>query len=303
MTSTLRAALARLLAASFAVLTLAGLTAPSAHADTTRAREQIIWNVHSLLQGDMEGAQSSYWAMIGALRNAAGHNVGNGVGATERLRADGARAVEIRLMDGNRGVAALYVRSDNLYLMGVWTPSSLSGSATGLVGFRDQRAEMQAILQRNGTPDTVADFGFDSNYDALGSNMRATVGMNGYTIGNAVRAVSGYSHNMTGTARAGFQASLIILIQAVSEAARFQDIAVTVGSNIRRGVSGENTRLSLGQVNLENRWSGISQWLHSALNPVPGTSLAVMHLNGTDYRSLEEYTRRYHYTLALGTYF
>ncbi|MEU4199232.1 ribosome-inactivating family protein [Streptomyces sp. NPDC026294] len=301
--STLPAALARLLAASLAVLTLAGLTASSAHADTTRPREQIIWNVRSLLQGDMEGAQTSYWAMIGALRNAAGHNVGNGVGATERLRADGARAVEIRLMDGDRGVAALYVRSDNLYLMGVWTPSSLSGSVSGLVGFRDQRAEMQAILQRNGTPAPVTDFGFNSNYDALGSGTRAAVGMNGYTIANAVRAVSAYNHNMTHTAQTGFQASLIILIQAVSEAARFQDIAITVGGNIRSYASGDGTRLSLGQVNLENQWSGISQWLHSALNPVPGTTLAIMRLNGTDYRSLEEYTRRHHYTLALGTYF
>ncbi|WP_030019843.1 ribosome-inactivating family protein, partial [Streptomyces monomycini] len=144
-------------------------------------------------------------------------------------------------MDGDRGVAALYVRSDNLYLMGVWTPSSQSGSVSGLVGFRDQRAEMQAILQRNGTPAPVTDFGFNSNYDALGSDTRATVGMNGYTIANAVRAVSGYNNHMTHTAQTGFQASLIILIQAVSEAARFQDIAITVGNNIRSGRSGSDT--------------------------------------------------------------
>ncbi|WP_167745441.1 ribosome-inactivating family protein, partial [Streptomyces monomycini] len=145
------------------------------------------------------------------------------------------------LMDGDRGVAALYVRSDNLYLMGVWTPSSLSGSPSGLVGFRDQRDHMQAVLQRNGTPAAVGDFRFDSNYDALGSGMRANVGMNGYTIANAVRAVSGYDTHMTRTAQTGFQTDLIILIQAVSEAARFQDIAITVSDNIRSGRSGSVT--------------------------------------------------------------
>ncbi|MEU2790982.1 ribosome-inactivating family protein [Streptomyces sp. NPDC007100] len=301
--STLRAVLARLLAASLVVLTLAGLTAPAAHADTSRPRHQIIWNIHSLLQGDMQNAQTSYWAMIGALRNAAGHNVGNGVGATERLRAEGPRAVEIRLMDNDAPYAALYVRSDNLYMMGVWSPSSHSGSVTGLVGFRDQRAEMQAILQRNGTPAAVTDFGFDSNYDALGSDTRATVGMNGYTIADAVRAVHGYNRNMTHTAQTGFQASLIILIQAVSEAARFQDIAITVGANIRNYASGSGTRLSINQVNMENDWSDISEWLHTALNPEPDTILATMRIGNEEFNSLDSFNRRFHYTLAQGKFF
>ncbi|MFH9426466.1 ribosome-inactivating family protein [Streptomyces sp. NPDC017529] len=301
--STLRAALARILAASLAVLALAGLAAPSAHADTTRPRHQIIWNVQSLLDGNMEDAYSRYWSMIGALRTAAGHRVGNGVGATERLRAEGARAVEIRLMNGNEPYAALYVRSDNLYTMGVWSPSQQSGSVTGLVGFRDQRAEMQAILQRNGTPAAVTDFGFNSTYDALGSYRRAEVGMNGYTIADAIRAVHGYSHRMTATQQAGFQAQLIILIQAVSEAARFQDIAITVGNNIRSYASGSATRLSTNQVNMENDWSDVSEWLHAALNPEPDTILTTIRFGGGEYNSLEAFNRRFHYTLAQGSYF
>ncbi|WP_035804964.1 ribosome-inactivating family protein [Kitasatospora mediocidica] len=304
MTSTLRAALTRLLAASLAVLTLAGLTATSAHADTTRPREQIIWNVHSLLSGDMKDAYGRYWSMLGALRGTVGHRVGNSVTATERLRQDGARAVEIRIMNDDQSVASLFLRSDNLYVMGVWTPSPNSGSATGAVGFHDQRAELQAILQRNGTPAAVTDLGFDSTYDALGSDTRGAVGMNGYTIAEAIRAVSGYNHNMTETAQRGFRASLIILIQAVAEAARFQDIAITVSRNIYSYASGSSTKLSLAQVNLENAWSPISRWLHAAVSPLPpGTTLATLRLDGQDYNSLEQYNMRYTYTLALGTYF
>ncbi|KOT62925.1 MULTISPECIES: ribosome-inactivating family protein [Streptomyces] len=301
--STLRAAFARLLAASLAALAVAGLTAPSAHADTTGERHQIVWNVHSLLRGERQDAYSRYWNMIGALRTAAGHRVGNGVGATERLRSTGARAIEIRLVDNNESYASLYVRSDNLYTMGVWTPSRNSGSVTGLVGFRDQRLEMQAILQRNGTPAPVTDFGFDSTYDALGSYTRASVGMNLYTIADAARAVHGYNPEMTPTQQGGFRAQLIILIQAVSEAARFQDLAITIGENIRTGESGPATRLSTDQVNMENDWSAVSRWLRDALNTPPDTTLATIRFGGGEFDSLEAFNRRFHYTLAKGSFF
>ncbi|OKI00841.1 hypothetical protein A6A06_18185 [Streptomyces sp. CB02923] len=241
--------------------------------------------------------------MIGDLRTAAGHNVGNGVGATERLRADGARAVEIRLVNDNESYASLYVQSDNLYMMGVWTPSPHSGSVSGLVGFRDQRAEMQAILQRNGTPAPVTDFGFNSNYDSLGSNRRAEVGMNGFTIADAARALHGYNPHMTHTQQAGFQAQLIILIQAVSEAARFQDIAITVGNNIRNYASGQGTRLSLNQVNMENNWGNISGWLSAALDLPPDTISTTIEFGGEHFNNLDAFNRRFHYTLAKGSFF
>lgn len=276
MTKLLRAACTRALATLLVLLAAVGLTAPAAHADTGNTqRVQIIWNVHSLMTGDAVTAQQDYATMIDSLRSAAGHNVlWDRLGDTETRTDNDHHVVEIRVMDNNDSVAGLYLRSDNLYLMGFWTGSPNSGSVTGLLGFSDQFQELQFILQRNGTPAAVQNIGYSSSYNALGSDRRTRVSMDMTRIALALNMVRRANTTNVPYNTTAFRDQLLILIQATAEAARFQDIRDRVWANIGLGRDSTvpNPHLDNDMIGLENNWGRISTWVHQQVNGTDTTT-------------------------------
>jgi hypothetical protein len=197
----------------------------------------------------------------------------------------------------NVGFASLFVRTNDGYVMGFWTPSRNSGSFAGVLGFSDMYQQLEAIHTAAGRGAVqVGDLGFRSNYMALGSDVRGDVGMGPAGIGNAIRVLQAYDSRTTATAQAGLRACLIVLIQATMEAARFQYISDQVLRNIR---TNSNDALITYSLQLENAWTQMSAWIHNGWNNPP--NLALFRVGNNFFQNPRQLLGTIGYVLSAGS--
>ncbi|MFB1048041.1 ribosome-inactivating family protein [Streptomyces chrestomyceticus] len=287
------------------VCVLAGfvVAAPQARADTNGYRHQIVWNVQNLYEGDFGAAADDYREMISALRDAAGHTLrGQQLGATEVRAATDHRAVEIRMVNGQdvpgNSVASLYLRSNDLYLMGIWTPNGngVDVPVSGLMAFNGMQREMQTIVQRATRVEyPIGPLHVGANYDALGSTRRTEVGMGGYALRGAIQLLQRYSRPQSEEAVLAMNGAYLTLIQATAEAARFESIATHVENNLR---TYQETRLTREDSAMENQWNTLSGWLLARYRNEPGNGIT---FRGVHYATLNALLAVSGYIMAQGS--
>ncbi|MFK8844059.1 ribosome-inactivating family protein [Streptomyces sp. Ac-502] len=286
------------------VCALAGFVAaaPQARADTDEPREQIVWNVHNLFAGNFRGAATDYQNMISALRDRAGHNLlTQRLGATEVRANNDHRAVEIRMVNGpdtpGNSVASLYLRSNDLYVMGLWTPNGGGDvPVSGLMAFRDMDGEMRNIVRRATTVNhPVGDLRVGAGYDALGSSRRTQVRMGGNGLRDAIQRIQHYQRPASEDEVQSMNDAYLTLIQATAEAARFESIASHVADNLRQN---RETHLSSQDSTMENQWNTLSSWVLARLRNPTGEGIT---FRGVHYVTLNALLAASGYIMAQGS--
>ncbi|MFD9688825.1 ribosome-inactivating family protein [Kitasatospora sp. NPDC059088] len=299
--STLFAVVLALLTCLFAA---SSTTAAQANTGTNRLF-QIDWSLDGIVQNNPSQAAADYDSVITELRGAArGNSVLMGRMDDTEIRPDDDRhLIEVRLQQGGQHIGSVYFRSDNLYIMGIWTPSQNSGSVSGILGFSDQRVALQQILARAGYQRAVGNLNVGSSYMALGSAARATVRMGATEIAFATGLIHFYDSHSTATSATLRNQSYLVLIQALAEAARFEEIRAHVSNNLRTRA---NQPVPAALISWENQWSAVSRWLHQVMQD---PSTPPFEINGTSYRTpqlllgspIPGYPNRIGYLLALGS--
>ncbi|MEU6963910.1 ribosome-inactivating family protein [Streptomyces chrestomyceticus] len=286
------------------VCVLAGfvVAAPQARADTNGPRHQIVWNVQNLYAGNFRAAATDYQNMISALRDAAGHSLlTQRLGATEVRANNDRRAVEIRMVNGpdipGNSVASLYLRSNDLYVMGLWTPNGGGDvPVSGLMAFRGMDQEMRNIVQRATTVHhPVGDLRIGAGYDALGSERRTRVGMGGDALRSAIQRIQHYQRPTNEDDVRAMNDAYLTLIQATAEAARFETIATHVANNLRQH---QETRLTSTDSTMENQWNTLSGWLLARLRNPTGDGI---NFRGVHYVTLNALLAASGYIMAQGS--
>lgn len=288
-----------------ALTAVQGVVAPSAHADPANEHTIIYWNITGMNQGASADVASNYSAMLGQLRNLAGHGTGPGFGDTTQAQN---RLIEMRVIDNNDLQGAhrlsLYFWADNLYLVGFTS----SGQNYGFneEGVRDPNApRVRAIMQRvYGGAQTFNPLTFRETYGSLdGSQQRVGWGFNPTALHADLRRLMNlHSENSTSAVRR----AIVQTIAATSEAGRYETIARVVRDDVAYG--GTQGVGTLG-VALENGWSELSSWVHDAMahpDETPHRPLAFMGgtylwRNLTELRIGNTQTAGLGYVLTLGS--
>ncbi|MFZ4841795.1 ribosome-inactivating family protein [Mycetocola saprophilus] len=207
-----------------------------------------IGDAASLSQG------TQYYQFIDSVRHAAGHDYRPGV--LESTRTDG--LIRVTLGAGNTRVI-LWLTAGNLYLRGF---TAANGATFGF-GDYDLRGELLTRHLLHGTYERLA---FDSDYTSLaqasGRN-RDTMPLSFGGIRGAVLDLGGAT-TASGHQRPVIARGLLLLVQFVSEAARFYEIYGVMW----RMMATPDTLLGLTpfQMTLENNWGSISNFGHQISN-------------------------------------
>ncbi|MEU8580269.1 ribosome-inactivating family protein [Streptomyces abikoensis] len=286
------------------VCALAGvvMAAPRARADTNGPRHQIVWNVQNLYAGNFRAAANEYQNMITAVRNAAGHSLLNQeLGETEVRQNNDHHVVEIRMVNGpdtpGNSVASLYLRSNDLYVMGIWTPSvNQDVPVSGLMAFRNMGQEMTHIVQQaTGQNHAVGDLRVGANYSDLGTDRRTQVPMGGNGLRAAIQRIQGYQRPQNADDVRAMNDAYLTLIQATAEAARFELIATHVANNLRQN---RETRLGADDSVMENNWDAISNWIRARLSNPMGEGII---FRGAQYATVRALLTAARYIMVQGS--
>ncbi|MFI9202793.1 ribosome-inactivating family protein [Streptomyces sp. NPDC053048] len=256
----------RLLGLAMALAMTIGListaAAPTAHADPNDAHTQWTWQISDLQHGG-EAAERSYWDLIARLHDLSGHRI-PGQDRLAETTNQPARLIEIRLQAGEQYWGSLYFWADNLYLAGFYQPS-VDGSDDHHYAFPDTWPdEFSRVL--GGVP--VDRLPFGGNYNALpggSTSARQQQVINAFSFYSALgtlRDAPRYLH--TGPGRETIGRSLVTIIQATSEAARFARIFDNIRGNMLHYTANP---IGADNVVLEQNWDHISNWVYRALRP------------------------------------
>ncbi|MEU6486350.1 ribosome-inactivating family protein [Streptomyces sp. NPDC046887] len=242
-------------------LSMVGLTAPVSHADPKQPLTEIHWNITGL-EGGGQAAHDEYWRVIDQLHHHTGHDfhqtqLDETTGLSNRL-------VQISLHHKGAYVGALYFWADNLYLAGIYQP----GQGGGHFAFRDQRpADFNAVLGVHSEP-----LPWNGSYIALpGGSTRQNLQINGPRLHGAMMNLAGARRLIShGAGQDLLGQSLVMMIQATAEAARFGRVFDNIRGNIRTAGSG-GAQLGVENVDLQQNWSRISNWVYRVIqNPAAG---------------------------------
>ncbi|MFG3223727.1 ribosome-inactivating family protein [Kitasatospora sp. NPDC048194] len=247
-------------------LALGLVTGLSGTASATNYRI-VDWDISRITDGGQEHAARYYHAVDGLHQNTYGNATHEN--AVMQTTTDRSRIVQIRIRDtGGNELVSLYFWADNLYLAGFYAPyGGDAGSGRHHFSFADGR-DMAASLGV-GTRSPVR----TGNYTSLpGGNNRENLRITPATLYNAAYVLghaTGYNDSVG--------ASLLLMIQAFSEAARFGPIFSQVYNNI---YNHNETPLGRDLAGLENQWDEISRFAHD------------VRRNGSSYLDLFGHTVR-----------
>ncbi|MFB7470059.1 ribosome-inactivating family protein [Kitasatospora sp. NPDC056184] len=238
---------------------LLGMTPPAAHADTNDRLSIINWDI-SDLGGGGASAHQRYWDVIAALHARSSHDWFR-TDLDETVVADNDQLIQISLHRSGAYLGAMYIWPHNLYVAGFYQVGG-----THWV-FNDGNAATARFNRVLGVNASVLPW--SSNYNNIpGGGNRQNQQINGPRLDNALQQVRQISALLnSGSGRSVLADSLVMMVQATSEAARFGRIFDNIRGNIRdHGFA----QIGTENVNLETNWSALSNWVYRVMNN-PGT--------------------------------
>jgi hypothetical protein len=231
---------------------------------------KIEWNLD---EKDNDGGENYYHDMIRALRERASDQCL--LNKTYALTSDKKQFIEIQVTQGGNHIISLFVQSSSLYVVG-WS-TRVSGDWQ-YIQIDDQPVPSGQTVALT-TP-------FGGDYGALerAAEQERTAGSLGQAgIAAAVQSLASANPGAAISWRPRARA-LLVLIQAVSESARFRPITRTIRHGLTSGIA---TQASEQWLDLENHWSALGRNLQNAVesdtDPVAYTSNFVSITTLADY--------------------
>lgn len=237
---------------------LAGLAAPAAHADTNQPLTQVTWVIDDLLNGGADPHQQ-YWNMIADLHRHSGHDYFRD-NVDETTRSTQSQLIQVSVWRYGTYQGALYFWANNLYLAGFYQP----GNGGGHYAFNDP-ASTARFNQVLGVQARVLPW--TGNYSTLpGGSARQNQQINGPRLDSALQQLHQANTLLqSANGRDLLGQSLVMMIQATSEAARFGRVFDNIRGNIR---DHGGAQIGIENADLEQNWGNISNWIYRVLqNP------------------------------------
>ncbi|MGI5526003.1 ribosome-inactivating family protein [Streptomyces syringium] len=250
------------LALAMTVGLISTAAAPAAHADPHDTHTQWTWQIEDLQHGG-EAAERSYYRLIERLHDISGHRI-PGQDRLAETTNQPARIIEIRLQNGEQYWGSLYFWADNLYLAGFYQPS-VDGSDDHHYVFPDVWPDEFSRVLGGVQVDRLP---FGGNYNQLPGGSTQARQQQSITAFSFYAALATLQHAPrylhTGPGRESMGRSLVTIIQATSEAARFARLFDNIRGNMR-----DYTANPIGAENvvLEQNWDHISDWVYRAMQP------------------------------------
>lgn len=238
---------------------LVGLSAPAASADPDRILTVHDWVIDDLENGGQDPHQQ-YWNMVAAMHRVTGHDFFRDT--LDETTTNGNALFQVSVHRYGTYVGALYFWTNDLYLAGFYQ----AGAGGGHYAFNEpRRARFNELLRIQSTtlPWSGSYTGFSGNAGDQGS--RSNLQINGLRLDNALQQLGrANSHLQSQNGRAVLSQALVMIIQATSEAARFGRIFDNIRTNIRDYHTG-GAQMGAENVNLQQNWGTISNWLYRVL--------------------------------------
>ncbi|MFJ7910995.1 ribosome-inactivating family protein [Kitasatospora sp. NPDC096204] len=234
---------------------LTGMTSPAARADTNERLTNIDWDI-SDLNGGGGSPHQRYWDVISRLHTLSSHDWFR-TDLDETVVADNEQLIQISIHRSGVYQGAMYFWPHNLYLAGFY-----QAGGTHWV-FNDGAASTNRFNRVLGVNASVLPW--SSNYNNIpGGGSRQNQQINGPRLDNALQQVHHISGLMaSGSGRSLLADSILMMVQATSEAARFGRIFDNIRGNIRdHGLA----QIGVENVNLETNWATISNWVYRVMN-------------------------------------
>ncbi|MCU1247054.1 MAG: hypothetical protein JWQ49_83 [Edaphobacter sp.] len=255
-------------------LFVALLAAKTARAQTINVSST--WMNFTSTPSDTQASQ--YSGLISSLRNAAATSFRNGVMITPTTSSEqSANLITMQLTDvgrtdpdtGQNPTMTLWFTADNLYLRGFTNTQGQTfyfnePSTNGNPGYSlPQAFESTSQGQAFGPAGWMTGLGMSSNYNSLtqasGLN-RSNISLGWPNFYNAFYTLAYYGVNGN-SSYSGCAASLLLMIQYSSEAARFNDVYGFTSVWVQRyAADNESTSLPLWMQYMENSWAQISNY-------------------------------------------
>ncbi|MET8543732.1 ribosome-inactivating family protein [Kitasatospora sp. NPDC004799] len=234
---------------------LMGMTPSAAHADTNDRLTIIDWDI-SDLNGGGASPHQRYWDVISRLHTLSSHDWFR-TDLDETVVADNDQLIQISLHRNGAYLGAMYYWPHSLYLAGFY---QVGGTHWVFNDGDASRARFNRVLgvQARTLP-------WSSNYNNIpGGGNRQDQQINGPRLDNALQQVRQIEAlQNSGSGRAVLADSLLMMIQATSEAARFGRIFDNVRGNIRdHGLA----QIGVENVNLETNWAALSNWVYRVMD-------------------------------------
>ncbi|MFG2908324.1 ribosome-inactivating family protein [Kitasatospora sp. NPDC048286] len=238
---------------------LTGMTSPAARADTSENLTNINWDI-SDLNGGGASPHQRYWDVIARLHTLSSHDWFR-TDLDETQVRDVDRLIQISIHRGGIYQGALYFWPHNLYVAGFYQAGGTHWT------FNDGPAAVGRFNRVLGVNASLIPW--SSNYNNIpGGSDRQSQQITGPRLDNALQQLSHISGLMaSGSGRSLLADSVLMMVQATSEAARFGRIFDNIRGNIRdHGVA----QVGVENVNLETNWAALSNWVYRVMNN-PGT--------------------------------
>ncbi|MFD8141575.1 ribosome-inactivating family protein [Streptomyces sp. NPDC059708] len=234
----------------------------------------IDWNISDITAGGQEHALNYYHLIDRIHQLSYGEPTGEqGVAQTTR---ETNRIIQVRIRDtGGSDLVSIYLWADTLYVAGFYAPRSTQNIRH--FEFADNRPGMSTVLG----VDHIRSLVRNGNYNALpGGNTRENLVLTPSSIYDAAYTL-GYANGYTD--QVGH--SLLVMIQVLSEAARFGRILERVYDNIHNY---RQNPLGLEYRWLENEWGNIAVFIRERHRNRPAT----FNYRGTIIATLEQLRQR-----------
>ncbi|MFE3263604.1 ribosome-inactivating family protein [Streptomyces sp. NPDC059215] len=291
-----RAIVGSLAAISIALGATAGIGATSASADTGKSQVSHVWL--SLTQNGGATVREQYFAFLSSVRNAAGHSF-RGDTSIAQSAAQGIIRVDVNI--GGSGIT-FWVTPQDLYVVGFSNSSGNTFRFNDLDDATVGRLTNAAHAQGFNGPVTTLSYG--GNYNSLSNAAergRENTPISNNDIYNMIYplAISRPDNVSLSTEGRNAARALILAIQFVSEAARFNDVAGVMGEALNNQAP-RRAGLPAQLQHLENNWARISQFGVAVSNNPSTTPVNISNAGDPDHgnptpltlRSFSDVSRR-----------
>jgi hypothetical protein len=243
-----------------------GALAPTAQADPQQPLTVIDWDITGLEHGG-QGHHDRYWNVIDQVHRISGHNFHQILDETTTTYN---RLIQIRVSYARQHAVSLYFWANTLYLAGFYQPGQPNGTGNRHYVFPDGYPDaFNQVLGVN-----AQRLPWNGSYANLpdGSNRgdRRLTPQNLQNSLLSLRRTQELLGSQAGTTTVG--SSLVDIIGATAEAARFGYIFDVVRQNIRG-----NTSTPIGRFGavLETSWGDLSRWVYARLNDPSGDGITI----------------------------
>jgi hypothetical protein len=230
--------------------------------------------------------QAEQWgSLVQSLRNAAAFPYRDGTMITEQTSFEqAADLIQMQLTDVTPGVdpgqtVQLWFTADNLYLRGF---TNVQGQT---FYFPENSYSLGLAFESaglgNGPGAWMTSLGYSGNYNSLtavAAQGRENLSLSYGAFYNAAYALMYNGINQDGSTRQRVARGLMLMIQYMSEAARFTDINGFISSQVSNTANGQTT-LPLFQQYLENSWAQMSNYGESVTQDPTTPPLTVNGIN------------------------